>query len=211
MEAPQADARRPPDRDIATTYRNHASSAHRVAYRVLRDHELAADAVQEAFLSLWLLRARYGDIDGSGDSYGLLRVLVHRRAVDILRRRSAGPSTVALDSAAEQFSGEQTGVDEQVVAALDTARVHAAIRSLTPHKRDALVLAYVQGRTHDEIATALNVPIGTVKSRLARARNDLKRLLPADLVSERSPASSPPAVQERRTSSAGPLPPVRPV
>ena len=160
--------------DIVAMYRDHAGPAHRLALRILRDHDLAADAVQEAFLSLWLLREH---CDGdSGETFGLLRTLVHRRAVDILRHRAAGPATIVLPDA-ESVPDERLDVHDQVVGILYAARVYAAIGALDPARRAVLVLAAVHGQTQSEIAAALGIPIGTVKSRLARARIDLRGLL----------------------------------
>jgi RNA polymerase sigma-70 factor, ECF subfamily len=164
--------------DVNATYQNHAAAAHRLALRILHDRELAADAVQEAFLSLWLLRERYAD--SRNDVQGLLRTLVQRRAVDIIRQRSAGPPTTAL-AGAEHLSDDRHDVHEQAVGALYAARVRAAITSLAPARREVLLLSFVQGHTQNQIATSLGIPIGTVKSRLARARTDLKRLLPREI------------------------------
>ncbi len=161
--------------DIVALYRNHAGAAHRLALRILHDHDLAADAVQDAFLSLWLLRNR--DAGSHPDAHGLLRTLVQRRAVDIIRKRSSGPPTTKL-SEVDQVIDEHADVHEQAVGALYAARVEAAIELLTPAKREVLLLAFVQGYSQNEIATSLGIPVGTVKSRLTRARTDLKQLLP---------------------------------
>jgi RNA polymerase sigma-70 factor (ECF subfamily) len=78
------------------------------------------------------------------------------------------------------LADDRLDVHEQVVANLYTAQLHAAIGSLSPAKREALLLAYVHDRTLPEIAATLGIPLGTVKSRLARGRDDLKKLLLAD-------------------------------
>jgi RNA polymerase sigma-70 factor (ECF subfamily) len=160
---------------MAAVYQMHGAAAHRLARHILQDKDLAADAVQEAFLSLWLLGDSY--VTERRDLAGLLRTLVHHRAVDLLRNRRSGVSTVPLDDAATVGALDpDDGPEDQAFAADQKDRVAGAIRTLSPAKREVLVLAYVKGLSHVRIADLLGMPLGTVKTRIRGAKRDLREV-----------------------------------
>jgi RNA polymerase sigma factor (sigma-70 family) len=151
-----------------------------LAYRILGDPASAADATQEAFISAFQSFARFRG--GSFKSY-LMRI-VSNGCYDELRRRKRRPTT-----SFEDF-GER--VDEEVNPALINGHegpeayterqemahvIQAGIETLPPDQRITLVLSDVQGLSYQEIAEATDVSLGTVKSRLARARGRLRDYL----------------------------------
>jgi RNA polymerase sigma-70 factor (ECF subfamily) len=165
---------------FAEIYVAHAPAARRLALTILRDEHLAADAVQEAFVSLWLLGELYRP--DRGGYWALLRTLVHHRAVDILRSRGSGPRTVPLDGVIEAVLVDSNrGPEGSVLASDEAGRVLTAVNALAPAKREVLVLAYGQGHSHSQIAGLLRVPLGTVKARIRAAKIDLTAVLSPQL------------------------------
>jgi RNA polymerase sigma-70 factor (ECF subfamily) len=146
------------DQALGSLYDRHGEVAYRVALRVLRDPALAEDAVQEAFLGVWRQAATYDPARGKASTWIL--TLVHRRAVDIVRRRARSKELAAPPLNAVE------GVDEAVGRRSD---VQAALCTLSAPERQVLDLAYWRGLTQSEIATALGMPVGTVKSRTFNA------------------------------------------
>jgi RNA polymerase sigma-70 factor (ECF subfamily) len=158
---------------LGELYDRYARPAYGLALRILRDESLAEDAVQEAFLALWRTAARFVPERGKASTWIL--TLVHRRAVDLVRReerRRADP----LDDANEPV-GSVGAVDEEAWLRLQRERVQAALRQLPDQQREALELAYYGGFTQSELAERLGQPIGTIKSRMFAGLARLRELL----------------------------------
>ncbi|HLE76826.1 MAG TPA: sigma-70 family RNA polymerase sigma factor [bacterium] len=145
---------------------------YQLTYRVTGNPEDAWDAAQEAFVKAFrALKAFRGD---AAFSTWLHRIAVNA-ALDIIRRRP--PALDPLDAAAAVTT---ESVDRMVEQRELQRAIHRAIASLPPDQRVAVVLRDVQGFSYGEIAAVLQVPVGTVRSRLSRARDALRHAL-ADL------------------------------
>ena len=161
----------------------HQTRAFNVALRVLGDGEAAADATQDAFLSAYRnLRSYRG---GSFRAW-LLRIVTNA-CYDELRRRKRRPATSLEDLGPETEDGEAE-VDAWLASTADgperlserTELVHAiqdCLDRLPDEFRIVAVLADVQGYNYDEVSSVIGKPLGTVKSRLARARARLRDCL----------------------------------
>ena len=159
---------------FAELYDRTSSRIHGLVLSVVRSPELAAEVTQEVYLQVWRQAARHDPEQGSVLAW--LCTLAHRRAVDRVRsvsserERDAGWSrrepTVTSD---EAFEG--------AARSLDAERVHQALGSLTEIQREALSLAYFGGYSQSEVAGLLELPLGTVKTRirdgLIRLRDEL--------------------------------------
>jgi RNA polymerase sigma-70 factor (ECF subfamily) len=151
-----------------------------LAYRILGDPASASDAAQETFISAFQSIARFRG--GSFRSY-LLRI-VSNRCYDELRRRKRRPAT-SFEDFGEELDEETNPAlingrerPEEHAERQEMARViQAGIETLPPDQRVALVLSDVQGLSYQEIAEVTDVSLGTVKSRLARARGKLRDYL----------------------------------
>jgi RNA polymerase sigma-70 factor (ECF subfamily) len=152
-----------------------------LAYRIMGDPASAADATQEAFISAFRHIGGFRGERSSSFKSWLMRI-VSNGCYDELRRRKRRPAT----------SLENFDLDEDVNPALvnggeapeeraerqEMAQlIQAGIQTLPPDQRIALVLSDVQGFSYQEIAQTIDVPLGTVKSRLARARGRLRDYL----------------------------------
>jgi RNA polymerase sigma-70 factor (ECF subfamily) len=164
---------------MSVLYDRYGPAAYRLALHRVRDRDLAADVVQEAFLSLW--RARHNFQPERGAVGGLLCTLVHRRAVELLRRRAAWPATEPLDQGvADTLLDDADGPDQLACDHDQEIKVLEALDKLTPAKRQAVRLAWLYGYRATEIAALLGIPRATVKTRLLTARSQLRILLPRE-------------------------------
>ena len=141
----------------------------RIAFGVLRDHALAEDVAQETFLTA-CRKADSFRAEGSVRSW-LFRIAV-RRALDELKKRGR-KAEVALPAFSAFSDDGRRGVEphKQLDAAWDLER---ALEGLTPEHRAALILKEVEGMSYREIAESLGWPMGTVATRIHRARLELR-------------------------------------
>ncbi len=160
---------------LGLLYDRFGKVAYRLALRVLRDPALAEDAVQEAFLAVWRQAATFDPSRGKASTWIL--TLVHRRAVDLVRRQSRfGALPDQLEAMAPQTVVAES-VDDDVELREARRTVRAALATLSKAEREVLELAYWGGLTQSEIATALGIPYGTVKSRTFNALAHLREAL----------------------------------
>jgi RNA polymerase sigma-70 factor (ECF subfamily) len=165
--------------DLAGLYRSYGPTARRLATRWVGDRDLAADVVQEAFLSLW--RARESYRPERGPVGGLLYTLVHRRAVDLLRRRASWPVAEPLGRHHETcLPSNQPGPEEMATMTDQTRRVRAALTRLPTDTSQPFELAWIHDYRTREIAAILGIPQGTVKNRILAARKQLQTLVPRE-------------------------------
>lgn len=170
--------------------------------RVLRDPAQAAEVAQDVFIDVWSQRAVYDPARGT--AIGWLLMLAHRRAVDRVRTTQASNvrdhrhAAVTLDRNYDHTS-------EQAHARMDAAEVASMLTTLTPLQRQAVSLAFLGGYTHREIAALLNLPLGTVKSRISDGLADLRRHASSAYPprpEQPSPGNRARVIQPRRMSRA---------
>jgi RNA polymerase sigma-70 factor (ECF subfamily) len=153
-----------------------AGPVYGMACHVLRDPARAEEVAQDVMLEVWQTARRYRP--ESGHAMTWMMTIAHHRAVDCVRtvRRSAEreravsqhESTPAFDDVAETV--EALGEREQV---------RSCLQGLTAELLQPVLLVYYRGLTHAEVASALSLPLGTVKSRLRRALTHLRHCLGA--------------------------------
>lgn len=162
---------------LAELYDRIGGTAYGLAYRILRDEGLAQDAVQDAFLGLW--RSAGSFIPERAKASTWILTLVHRRAVDLVRREQRR-RTEPLESAPEPSGGS---AEEAAWVRLDRERVQAALAKLPDQQREAIELAYYGGYTQSQLAERLGEPLGTIKSRMFSGLTRLRELLGHDIES----------------------------
>jgi RNA polymerase sigma factor (sigma-70 family) len=158
---------------LGELYDRFGGAAYGLARRILRDPELAEDAVQDAFLAIWRTASRFDRTRASAP--GWVMTLVHRRAVDIVRREQSR-RTDLLDEAAPTGADEPSAEDAAWLR-LERERVQEALRLLPPAQRETLELAYYGGLTQTQLAERLGRPLGTIKSQMFSGLATLRDLL----------------------------------
>ncbi|MBW3620961.1 MAG: ECF RNA polymerase sigma factor SigK [Actinobacteria bacterium] len=141
-----------------------------VVRRVLRDPARSEEVAQEVLLEIWRTAARYDPTRARVRTWAT--VMAHRRAIDRVRYEQAARDRdhhVAHRDRVTAFDE----VAETVEARVEHEHIRECLARLTDLQRQAIVLAYFDGRTYREVAALLEVPLGTVKSRI---RDGLLRL-----------------------------------
>ena len=171
---------------IYTEYRTQLVSQ---ARRITRDEAEANEVVQEAFLKFMLAAP---DLDTADRAIAYLRTSVNNLALNVIRARGARPNLVAIDADTTQerlneiASENHIDLDTTISAAEDAAIIREALARLTSDQRTALVMWEMEGRTTEEIATALNTSPANVRHILVRARKSMVRVLEDWVVDEKT-------------------------
>ncbi|WP_344959070.1 RNA polymerase sigma factor [Actinomadura miaoliensis] len=155
----------------------HARSVYNHAFRLMGDWSAAEDAVSLTFLEAWRLRDRV-DPDGGSLRPWLLGITsnIARNLRRAARRHDGALARMPRGQAVPDFADELTSrIDDRA----RLARVRAALAALRAPEREVLALCVWAGLDYAEAAEALGVPVGTVRSRLSRARRKLGRLVAA--------------------------------
>jgi RNA polymerase sigma factor (sigma-70 family) len=150
--------------------------AYGLAFRVLRDDRLAEDAVQEGFLAVWRTAAAFRAERAKASTWIL--TLVHRRAVDLVRREERRRAEPLPDDASGAAAGPaEAATEEAAWLRYERERVQSALAQLPDVQREAIELAYYGGYSQSELAERLGVPLGTIKSRMFAGLARLRELL----------------------------------
>ena len=147
---------------------------------ILRDHELARDAVQEGFIRAWRNLPTLRDPDRFE---AWLRSIVSRSCIDVLRSRGRRPIEVEL----MPIDGPRVADISSVIA--DRELLELALRHLQPEQRAVIVLHYYLGMPLPDVAAALGIPLGTAKSRHHRSLALMRATIDADPDARPSPVA----------------------
>ncbi len=164
--------------------RRHEARAYQYAFRLTRRPEMAADVVAEAFVRV--LHALPNFKGQSSFATWLYRIVTNcyldMRKKEEVRRASSLESTLATEDGdlSLQFADPGEGPHEEAERAARIDRVQEALEVLSPYQRAMLVMYHAENMSYEEIAAALDLPMGTVKSRLNRARMALREILVQD-------------------------------
>ena len=150
--------------------------AYTLARHLLHDEHDAQDVVQEAYLRAWRHWAGFR----GGDARPWLLTII--RNCCYTWRRSARPARASVEYVDEQHGqrdGDEHAADAPLIADTDRATLRRALDQLPAEHREAIVLREIEGMSYKEMAQVTGSPIGTVMSRLARARRKLQKALGA--------------------------------
>ena len=147
---------------FAEVYDALGSAVFGLARRVIRDPARAEEVAQEVFIQVWQSAARFDPARGNAKSWCL--TLAHRRAVDAVRHDQAATNR---ENRYDWSSGPDFDeVEETVTITLEHEQVKRCLDGLTDLQREAVNLAYYQGYTYAEVATALDANTATIKTRM---------------------------------------------
>lgn len=161
-------------------YDRYAAVVYRLALRMIKSPELAEEVVQEVFWRVWRRSASFERERGRVAQW--LFGIAHNLCIDELRRMRARPRPVYEDvenPLFQQLADERVDVPGTVWAAERRRFIEDALHHLPKAQRQAIELAFFAGMSHQEIATSLDRPLGTVKTRVRLGLQKLNTLLAA--------------------------------
>jgi RNA polymerase sigma-70 factor (ECF subfamily) len=162
-------------RAFEALYDRHRNAVFWLALRILDDRGLAADATQEAFISLWHNRHLYRT--GRGRVKWWLLRIVRNGAIDLQRRNR---DVVLRSDGVFELILAPDSTEDEVLAEDERRELAALLDRLPSEQREVIELAYFAGLSHAEITQRLDVPLGTIKGRIRLALEKLRLALPDD-------------------------------
>lgn len=150
-----------------------SSRLYSIALRITRHADLAADALHDTLLHVWKNANRF---DSTRDNARVWMIsLIRRRALTFVAQNRAEKSSETL----LQFPDQQSDPLKKIASSQEGARLLRCIKNLKGHKTDLVVMAFIQGLTHSEVAARTQHPLGTVKSSIRRTLVALRNCLEA--------------------------------
>lgn len=162
---------------IAVLYEHHGRSALGLALKIVREETEAEDVVHDAFVAIVQRADQYHPARGSVAAW--LITTVRNLSLDRARRRVRRAQIVEAELKHEPVPASQSP-EESLAGAVDYERVRRAMTTLPEVQRQTLEIAFFEGLSYPEIADREKVPLGTIKSRAARALHALRAALESD-------------------------------
>ncbi len=156
----------------------YGKATYNFAYRLTRNDSDAADLTQEAFIRVY--RAWRSFVPGTSFLSWIYRIVTNLYRDELRRQKGRYQEEIPEDNAPQAFGGSRPLAVEPIDEYLErqmSEPVAKALEALTPDQRAVLVLADIEEYSYQEIAEIVGCSIGTVRSRLHRARNQLRRLI----------------------------------
>lgn len=153
-------------------YDNYAAALNGVIFRMVENRELAEDILQEAFIKIWNNFSNYDPMKGRLFTW----ILNITRNLTIDTLRSKGYKKQEKISSDENSVSNYTD-DSKSAERFDAMGLRKQLVNLKPEQRSIIDLAYFNGFTQDEIAKAMGIPLGTVKTRMRSAILELRKIL----------------------------------
>ena len=174
MEADAAAVARVADGDydaLRDLYRRYGRIVYGLTYRLTKDAQLAEEATQDTFSTLWRRAGSYDPERAKVTTW--LFVIARNSAIELIRSRTRHPEP----HESVEVAGEADDPADLLLLADDAERIARAMAELPESQLQAIRLAYFDGLSHGEIAERLDLPLGTVKSRIRLGLDRLRALL----------------------------------
>lgn len=158
-------------------YQRYSTALYSIALKIVKDKELAADILQDSFLKIWKNMSAYNS--DKGRLFTWMLNVTRNTAIDKLRSEVDSQRVLSWDMFVER---------DHTSAIISTTNfgeidLHSFIEKLPPERKEVIQLVYFQGYTHEEVSKYLMLPLGTVKSRVRKALEELRSVfsVPAEV------------------------------
>lgn len=143
-----------------------------LARRMCRNNGDAEDAVQEIFIDIWKNAGRF-DINQASETT-FIAMIARRRLIDRLRKVTRQPD---IDSLEDNLNEPSKSFNDDILTSLEAKEAAKAMKDLRLEQKQVIYLSIVQGCSHQEIADALKMPLGTVKTHIRRGLVQMREIL----------------------------------
>ena len=162
------------EQSLAELYDCTLAKVYGLALKITRRHDLAEEVVEDTYMQAWQEVARF-DVS-RGPVMAWLMMICRSRAIDALRRLDEAESHAEPESLNADIGKVSSPLDILLLLERESD-IQIAMTSLNALQRQLVALAFFKGYTHEEIASQMHMPLGTVKSNIKRAQTKLKTVL----------------------------------
>jgi len=155
-------------------YESTSANLFGIVLRITRQREAAEEVMQEAWVQIWEKAQLYRP--DHGRPFTWMAAIARYRALDRLRRQSRQAAMPSYDEPTEELMGE-VDMESALTAHAEGGRLQACLGQLSGEAREAIVLSYVAGYSHGELAERMDHPLGTIKSWIRRGLGSLKECM----------------------------------
>ena len=143
-----------------------------LARRMCPNNADAEDAVQEIFVEIWKNAERFDDSKSSETTF--IAMIARRRLIDRLRKVTRQPDLDSIEDSVYELPEDS---NKDILTSIEAKQAAKAMKDLRPEQRQAIYLSIVQGCSHQEIADAMDMPLGTVKTHIRRGLIEVREIL----------------------------------
>lgn len=155
-----------------TLYEKTSARLYAVALRIVRRPEIAEEVLQDAYVTMWTKAIQQSG--GHASVFAWMATIVRHRAIDAIRATREEPRDLSCDPLEDDA---EMSVEERALSDARSDAIRRCVATLDASPRQAILLAYYQGYSHEEVAHRMETPLGTVKSWLRRGLAKLRRCL----------------------------------
>lgn len=159
-------------RAFAELYKQTAAKLYGVALRILRREDWAEEVLQESFVNIWKHAEEYTAAKSAPMTW--MTAIVRNRALDWLRRPRLEHGSDDYELLVEAVADEAPGPDALLALGRDASALAECLKELNSNQRQSIILAYMHGLSHGELAQHMRQPLGTVKTWIRRGLERLK-------------------------------------
>ena len=146
-----------------------------VSMRLLRTRQAGEDALQDAYIKIWNKASSFDASKASGMTW--MTTIVRNRCFDLIRAQKVRPQETDIEYEGIEFTDEGMAPDDLSGLEITTRRMFKCMESLPEKQRQAILMSYYYGMTHEEISGKLETPLGTVKAWVRRGVMRLRECL----------------------------------
>lgn len=152
-------------------YRNYGKALYGIIFKIVDDQTLAEDTLQNTFIKIWQNIERYDP--EKGRLFTWILNIARNTAIDALRKKNNSP----IDQTKELSQYVYLSQEDSIIQEAELAQIKTILEQLSPDNQVLLDLIYFRGYTQAEVSEELNIPLGTVKSRVRNALIQLRKII----------------------------------
>lgn len=156
-------------------YTQTSAKMYAICLRIVKQDQLAEDVLQEAYVKIWHSADQYTRQKGKAVTW--MATVVRNKALDKLRSLKIRPQETDVSYESEEFASHDLAPDQLAHLSDDVQQLHQCLQQLKPIQREAILMAYYQGYTHEELSKAMQKPLGTIKAWVRRGLEKLRTCL----------------------------------
>lgn len=153
-------------------YTRHGSAVYQFSFKIVNNHSDAAEALNEVMFEVW---NKSSSFESRSKVTTWLFSITHHKTIDLIRKKSRYDYSETMDL--DRFDDNKASLSAALSMACDAQHVRACVSSLPVIHRQVIHLVFFEGFSYSEVSAVLDIPTGTVKTRVMHAKDSLKKMM----------------------------------